>query len=111
VKSGKLKLLAISHSSRHPEFPDVPTLTEAGYPNADVPLWFGLYAPAGVPREIVARLNAKIAEIARTEEMIARMRAISIEVPVQTPEEITRFLVEDYEANGKVIREANIKAE
>lgn len=111
VKAGTLKLLAMSHTSRHPEFPDVPTLTEAGFPDADVPLWFGLHAPAGTARDIITRLNAKIVEIARTEEMIKRMREISVVVPTQTPEEMVLFLEADFVANGKVIREANIKME
>ena len=111
VKAGTLRLLAVSHARRHPDFPDVPTLTEAGFPGMDVPLWQGLYAPAATPRAIVEKLNAKVRELASTEEMMRRMRAISVEVPLQTTEEMAKFLVEDYEANGKVIREANIKLE
>lgn len=57
VKSGKLVLLNINHSARSPDFPDVPTLTELGYPNADAPIWFGLYGPAGIPSEIKQKLN------------------------------------------------------
>ena len=111
VKAGTLRLLAVSHARRHPDFPDVPTLTEAGFPGMDVPLWQGLYAPAATPRAIVEKLNAKVRELASTEEMMRRMRAISVEVPLQTTEEMAKFLVEDYDANGKVIREANIKLE
>lgn len=111
VKAGTLKLLAISHYARHPDFPDVPTLTEAGFPNADVPLWFSVLAPAGTPRAIIATLNGKITELARSEEMIRRLREISIIAPTQTPEEMAAFLETDYAENGKVIREANIKME
>lgn len=109
VKAGSLKLLAISHATRHPDFPDVPTLTEAGYPNADVPLWFSILAPAGTPRAIITTLNTKITEIAGTGDMIRRLREISVVAPTQTPEEIAAFLETDYVENGKVIREANIK--
>ena len=111
VKAGKLILLDINHTERHPDFPDVPTLTELGYPNSDVPVWFSIYAPAGTPKDIVAKLNAKVVEIARTDEMKARMRSINVVVPIQTPEEMAKYLIEDTARNAEVIRIANIKLE
>jgi tripartite-type tricarboxylate transporter receptor subunit TctC len=109
VRSGKLKLLAVNYPTRHPDYPDVPTLAEAGFPNADVPIWYSLQAPAGTPRDIITRLNAKIVETAQTEDMIRRMREINIVVPVQTPEEIAIYRDADMEANAKLVREANIR--
>jgi tripartite-type tricarboxylate transporter receptor subunit TctC len=111
VKAGKLILLNINFAERHPDFPDVPTLTELGYPNSDVPVWFSIQAPAGTPREIVEKFNAKVIEIAKTDEMKARMRAINVIVPLQTPEQMARHLVEDLARNGEVIKAANIKLE
>ena len=111
VKAGKLILLDINHTERHPDFPDVPTLTELGYPNSDVPVWFSIYAPAGTPKDIVAKLNAKVVEIARTDEMKARMRSINVVVPIQTPQEMAKYLIEDTARNAEVIRIANIKLE
>ena len=111
VKAGKLILLDINHGERHPDFPDVPTLTELGYPNSDVPVWFSIYAPAGTPKDIIAKLNAKVVEIARTDEMKARMRSINVVVPIQTPEEMAKYLIEDTARNAEVIRIANIKLE
>jgi tripartite-type tricarboxylate transporter receptor subunit TctC len=77
VKAGKLLLLNINNATRHADFPDVPTLTECGYANSDVPIWYSLFAPAGTPKAIVAKLNAKIVEIANSEEMRDRMRSIN----------------------------------
>ncbi len=111
VQSGKLTLLAINHHERHADYPNVPTLTECGYPGADVPIWFSYWAPAGTPPAIVAKLNAKIVEIAATDDMKARMRAISVVVPRQTPEEMGQFLLEDTKRNSEVIKAANIKLE
>lgn len=111
VKAGKLVLLAINHSERNPDFPDVPTLREAGIENADVPIWFALFAPAGTPKSIIAKLNAKIVEIAKTDDMKARMRALSVAVPIQTPEELGRHLLEDIKLNLEVIKAANVKIE
>jgi putative tricarboxylic transport membrane protein len=111
VKAGKLILLDINYAVRHPEFPDVPTLTELGFPNSDVPIWYSLQAPAGTPKDIVATLHAKIVEIAKGEEMTAKMRSINVVVPIQTPEEMTKHLIEDTGRNNEVIQAANIKLE
>ncbi len=111
VRSGKLILLNINYGERHPVFPDVPTLTEAGYPGADVPIWFSYWAPAGTPPEIVRKLNAKIVEIAKSDDMKARMRATNVVVPIQTPEEMGQFLIDDTKRNAELIKAANIKLE
>ena len=111
VKAGKLKLLCINHELRNPEFPDVPTLTEAGYPNSDVPIWYSIQAPAGVPKEIIATFNRKIVELAKTDDMIRRLREVSVICPIQTPEEVAAFTEADFASNGKLIREANVKLE
>ena len=65
AKAGKLNMLCVNHGTRSPEFPDAPTLTEAGYPNSDVPLWFCIWAPAGLPQPIVDALHAKVTEISK----------------------------------------------
>jgi tripartite-type tricarboxylate transporter receptor subunit TctC len=111
VKAGKLILLNINYSQRHPDFPDVPTLTEAGYPNSDVPIWFSVWAPVGTPKDVVTKLNAKIVEIAKSDDMKSRMRAINVVVPLQTPEQMSKRLEDDTKLNGEVIKAANIKLE
>ncbi|HZT48582.1 MAG TPA: tripartite tricarboxylate transporter substrate binding protein [Hyphomicrobiaceae bacterium] len=111
VKAGKLILLDINYSERHPDFPDVPTLTELGYPNSDVPIWYSIQAPAGTPKEIITTLNAKVVEIAKTADMKEKMRSINVIVPIQTPEEMSKHLVEDIARNNEVIKAANIKLE
>ena len=108
VKAGKLRLLAINNPTRHWDFPDVPTLTEAGYPDMDVPIWFSTWAPAGTSKEIVRILNSKIVEISKTPEMIQRLREISFMPAIQTPEEMAAFFERDWDANSLVIREARI---
>ena len=111
VKAGKLILLAINHTTRSPDFPDVPTLTEAGLANADVPIWYSVQAPAGTPTEIIAKLNAKIVELAATDDMKKKMREISVSVPLQTPAEMAAFFTTDFAANLEVIKAANVKLE
>jgi tripartite-type tricarboxylate transporter receptor subunit TctC len=111
VKAGKLHLLNINHSTRHAEFPDIPTLTELGMPDSDVPIWYSIVGPAGTPKEIVDKLNAKCVEIAKTEDMQARMKAISAALPVQTPAEIVAYRDADSARNAELIKAANVKLE
>ena len=111
VKAGKLVLLNINGATRHPEFPEIPTLTEAGIADADVPIWYSVWAPAGTPKDIVEKFNAKIVEIAKSDDMKAKMQAINVVVPIQTPAEMQKFLVEDLKRNGDIIKAANIKLE
>ncbi len=111
VKAGKLILLNINYPTRHPDFPDVPTLTELGYGDADVPIWYLVLGPAGTPKEILAKFNAVLIELAKSDEIIAKMRAINVIVPPQTPEEIRAHMVEDTKRNAELIKTANIKLE
>jgi tripartite-type tricarboxylate transporter receptor subunit TctC len=108
VKAGKLNLLAVNNPSRHWDFPDTPTMTEAGYPDADVPIWFSMWAPTGTSKEIIDILNRKIVEISKTPEMVQRLREISFMPTFSTPEELASFFERDWEANAMVIREAKI---
>jgi tripartite-type tricarboxylate transporter receptor subunit TctC len=111
VKAGKLILLDISYPERHPDFPGVPTLWEVGYGDAYVPSWYSIWAPAGTPREIIDRFNAKMVEIARAEDMRAKLYALNVAVPVQTPEEMGQHLADDTKRCAELIRLANVKIE
>lgn len=111
VKTGKLTLLNINHTERHPDFPDVPTLTELGVKESDVPIWYSMWGPPGTPKEITRRVHEKMVEIAKTDAMKAKMRAINVAVPIQTPEDMVKFLAEDSQRNAELIKAANIKLE
>ncbi|MGE0224897.1 MAG: Bug family tripartite tricarboxylate transporter substrate binding protein [Acetobacteraceae bacterium] len=108
VKAGKLALLAINNDTRHWDFPEVPTMTEAGFPDADVPIWFSVWAPAGTSKEIIAILSERIGALSKTPETKQRLREISFVPVVQTPEEVLAFFERDWQANADVIREARI---
>jgi tripartite-type tricarboxylate transporter receptor subunit TctC len=111
AKAGKLILLNINGQVRHPDFPDVPTFTELGVAGADVPIWFSIFAPAGTPKDIIAKFNAKMREIASTEDMKAKLIAVNAVAPLQSPEEMASHLRDDIKANAELIRLANIKIE
>jgi tripartite-type tricarboxylate transporter receptor subunit TctC len=108
VKAGKLNLLAVNNPTRHWEFPDTPTMTEAGFPNADVPIWFSIWAPVGTSKEIIGTFNRKVVEISKTPEMVVRLREISFMPAIATPDELGAFFDRDWQANGEVIRDAKI---
>jgi tripartite-type tricarboxylate transporter receptor subunit TctC len=111
VKAGKLILLNISYHKRHPDFPDVPTDAELGIEDVAMPSWYSMWAPAETPNDIIRTLNAKMVEIAKSDDMQARMLAINVALPTQTPEEMAKHLIEDIARNGQVIKDANIKFE
>jgi tripartite-type tricarboxylate transporter receptor subunit TctC len=111
VKAGKLILLDISYPERHPDFPGVPTLWEVGYGDAYVPSWYSIWAPAGTPREIVGKFNAKMVEIAKEPDFRAKLFAMNVAVPPQTPEEMAQHFADDSKRCAELIRRTNIKVE
>jgi tripartite-type tricarboxylate transporter receptor subunit TctC len=76
-----------------------------------VPSWYSIWAPAGTPPAIIEKINTKMAEIARTPEMKARLLAINVACPVQTPEEMGRHLAEDTKRNAELVKLTNLKIE
>jgi tripartite-type tricarboxylate transporter receptor subunit TctC len=111
VKAGKLILLNINYPARSPDWPDTPTLTELGVKDADEPIWYSIFTPAGTPQPIIDKFNAKCIEIAKTDDMQKRMREISVVVPSQSPAEMTAFMKKDFAANGELCKAANVKLE
>ncbi len=111
VKAGKLILLNIDGALKHPDFPGVPTMKELDIMDAEIPVWFSLWAPAGTAKDIREKLNVKMDEIAKTDDMKAKLLAVNVVVPEQSPEGMRKFLVKDIERNKEVIRINNIKVE
>lgn len=111
AKAGKLTLLNVNHFERFAEFPDVPTLTEAGVKDADVPVWFALYAPPGTPAEIVTKINTAANEIASTPEMKAKMQAVSAVAVAQSLPDLQKHWDADFASIEALIKSANIKIE
>ena len=111
IKEGKLRLLASSAAERFPILGNVPTIAEAGVPGYSLDPWLGLFMPARVPADIVARVNAEVARILNSPELKTRLNAQGIEVVTNSPADFARFVREDNARWGKVIREAGIKAD
>jgi tripartite-type tricarboxylate transporter receptor subunit TctC len=111
VKAGKLKAIAVSSKKRSSLVPDVPTVDEAGVPGYDVTVWFGILAPAGVPRDIVQRLNAEMVKIMRSPEVSERFNKAGVDVVASSSEYFTDFLKTEVARWAKVVQDANIKAD
>lgn len=108
---GKLKVLGIGGSKRNQLLPDVPTIAEAGVPGYDGTIWWGVVAPAGVPRPIVTKLNSEITEILRQPETAKRLNAEAAEPLIETAEGFGRLIAKDVEKWTKIAKAAGIRAE
>jgi tripartite-type tricarboxylate transporter receptor subunit TctC len=95
IKAGKLKALAVTTKSRSALMPELPTITEAGLPGFETVAWFGVLAPAGTPPEIVNRLSAEIAKIAKSPEMREKLVAMGAEPVGSTPDEFKAVIDRD----------------
>ena len=109
VRSGKLRLLAVGSPKRSPLFPETPTLAEAGLAGFDADSWFGFYAPAGVPGEVVARLNREINRSLGGGAVRERILALGGEPAPMSPAEFSERQRVDRERFGAVIRAQGIK--
>jgi tripartite-type tricarboxylate transporter receptor subunit TctC len=111
-KAGKVKLLAVGAKSRMPLLPEAPTVAESGIPGYEAVSWFGLFAPAGTPEDIVAKVNAEVRRIFVEPEFrksfLDRQYFQSI---TGSPEDLTAYLKAEEQKWSKVIRDAKIKAE
>jgi tripartite-type tricarboxylate transporter receptor subunit TctC len=111
VRGGRLRALAVSSLQRSHELPQVPTVNEQGLPGFDVTSWFGFFAPANTPREIVTLLNGELAKVAATAEAREKLAPLGME-PVSSSSEQLRTLVQQEQAKWReVIRQANVRAE
>lgn len=111
VKTGRLRVLAISGKSRYPLLPDVPTFAEAGFAQYDPLVWIGLLAPAGTPPAIVDKVSAAIAQVAKMADIVALRRDAFSESIGSTPAEYAAFLDAEREKWGRVVQQANVRIE
>jgi tripartite-type tricarboxylate transporter receptor subunit TctC len=111
IQAGKLKPIAVLSAKRSPLLPEVPTVAESGYPSINASPWFGLGGPAGLPREMVVRMNEILVKGLRDPEIIERFAGIGAEVLPSTPEEFAAFIRAEHARWGEVIRRAGIKLE
>ena len=108
IKGGKLRPLAVSTSARNPTLPDVPTTGEAGVKGADSPLWFGVWGPAGLPADIVTKVNADVRKALADPTVKERLQNSGNATMDMSPQEFARFVRSEIDTYTKVVRAAGI---
>jgi tripartite-type tricarboxylate transporter receptor subunit TctC len=108
VKSGRIRALGVSTANRPPALPDLPAIAET-LPGYDLPVWYGVAAPAGTPKEIVARLNTEILRLLATADFRQRMEADAAEPIGGTPEQFGDYIKSEIIKYAKVVKESGAK--
>jgi tripartite-type tricarboxylate transporter receptor subunit TctC len=109
VREGTVRALAVTSKTRSQIFPDVPTMTEVGYPQIEGDSWVGILVPAGTPAEIIAVLYRESTKILAQSDMKERLAALGYDLVASTPKEFATRIVAEIEMWAKVIQAANIK--
>jgi len=109
VRAGRMRVLAHSGSARLPLYPDLPSLTEAGYP-FDIYTWYGFFAPAGTPQPIIDKLNTAINDLLQQPQIVQRMAEMGMsDIPLTTPTEFATTVQQDTERWGQLIRTIDLE--
>ena len=109
LKAGALRGLAVTSAKRHPAWPDIPTLAEAGVPDMEVPVWTAFFAPAKTPPAIVARLQKEVARAVQTPEVRERFAQMALAPVGGSSEDLAKRVARDIEKWTAVAKAANIK--
>ncbi|MDS1139411.1 tripartite tricarboxylate transporter substrate binding protein [Pusillimonas sp. SM2304] len=110
VKDNKLKLLGVTEADRAPTLPDVPTVDET-VPGYELTVWYGAFGPAGLPADIVDRLNTEINKALKDPEVVSKMESMAVQVVESTPEQFSQDLARDAEKYDKLVRDLGIRIE
>lgn len=111
IKGGKVRPLAVTTAVRSPLVPDVATIAQQGYPGYAASNWYAVVTPAGTPPAVIQKLNAEFVKATRSPEVEKRLQSLGVIVTATSAEELRKFLDAQYEAMGRVVKEAGIRAE
>jgi tripartite-type tricarboxylate transporter receptor subunit TctC len=109
IKDGKLAALAVNSAKRSAALPDVPTIQEAGFNNAEYPTWFGLFVPARTPREIVDKLHRETLKALQEPKVRDKLAALGFDPMVMTPSEFDAFIAKDIAANAALVKAVGLQ--
>jgi tripartite-type tricarboxylate transporter receptor subunit TctC len=98
--------VAVTGSQRSPFAPEIPTMAESGLPGFEVTAWYGMYAPAGTPKEIIVKLNREIVKTMQSQEMKEKLLAVGAEAISSTPEELSVIMKADLVKWAKIVKES-----
>ncbi len=110
VRTGKLKALGVASKERAPLAPDLPTMTESGFP-LEEGTWYGVLAPNGTPKSVIGLLNREIIALLRTKDFHDKLASLGIVPDLSTPEEFWKFIRSEINKWGRVIKDAGISPE
>ncbi len=111
IREGKLFALAVNSSRRSATLQDVATLQEAGYPDAEYPIWFGVFAPARTPRSVIDRLNRATLKVLENPGLREKLSGLGVDAMVMTPEEFNLHVGKEIVLNASLAKKAGLKAE
>ena len=111
LKGGRVRGLAVTSATRHPGWPELPTMAEAGFPDIEVMLWTGFFAPAGTPAAVVKRLQDEVARVVRLPDIRERLNGMGVNPAGNTSEEFRSIVAADIAKWTAVAKAANIRAD
>jgi tripartite-type tricarboxylate transporter receptor subunit TctC len=111
IDSGKLRMLAIAGAKRHPKFPELPTMGEAGFPGVEMEQWFGLFGPAGIPEPVVRKLNAVFVEALKSDEVQNTLLPQGSVIIPGSPKDLADMVARDIVRLGQVVKDSGAKPE
>ena len=109
IKAGRVRPLAVLSEKRVKTLPDVPTAEEAGVPGFKISIWYGMFAPAGTPREAVSRLHAEVTKALQDPELLQRMSNAGMDPWLGTPDDLGRHLRSEIERFSRLAKAAGLK--
>jgi tripartite-type tricarboxylate transporter receptor subunit TctC len=112
VKGGKLRAIAVTGDKRSSALPEVPALSEQGFPGFSALAWWGVFSPAGVPKPVLDKFHAELVKVFKLPEVRQQLSdTLGMDLVVSTPEALQKFLVSEIARWGKVVREHRIRAD
>ena len=111
INGGKVRALAVTTAVRSPLLPDVATIAQQGYPGYEASNWYAVMTPAGTPAPVIQKLNSEFVKAARSPEVEKRLQSLGVIVTATSADELRKFLDTQYEAMGRVVKEAAIRPE
>jgi tripartite-type tricarboxylate transporter receptor subunit TctC len=109
AQAGRLRPLVVLSETRGTTLADLPTAAEAGFPQVTDDTWYGMFVPAGTPRDVIDRLNQELRKTLANPELVKRLDTVGVETRVSTPDELGLFVKSESARFGKVIKSAGIK--
>jgi tripartite-type tricarboxylate transporter receptor subunit TctC len=111
VRAGSLKVLGTTSAQRSSYWPQVPTIAEQGMPGFDIEIWFGMYAPAKIPEDIIVKLNAEMCKYLASQGAKDAFARVGMDSAPSTPEELRARIIAEQKVFGKAVKDARLKVE